>query len=62
MKKLWNDTDGENSRYSEKACHSATWTTTNHTWTTLGWNQGRLGDRLTICHLKSKINQNLFKN
>jgi len=43
--RLWNDNDGENPNYSEKACRSATLPITDATWTGLESKAGLRGDR-----------------
>jgi hypothetical protein len=41
----WNNTDRGNRRTRRKTCHSATWSSTNPTWTNPGANPGLCGEK-----------------
>jgi hypothetical protein len=51
----WNGTDREKPKTSEKACPSASLSTTNLTWTDPGVKPGLRGDRLATNRLSHKV-------
>ena len=54
----WNNSDSGKPNYWKKVCPSVTLSTTNLTWTGLGWNPGLCGERLStnrVSHYRLKF-------